>query len=879
MIAATESLRDTLKGIRKELRARFLDGETAGSLIREYTGQVDVLLRQLWRDSPLAENPNVALVAVGGYGRGELHPGSDIDLLFLFGKPADAQLREQVGDLLTHLWDVGLEVGHSARTLDECRIEAAADITVMTNLVERRLIAGPQALFHALDEYTGPERIWPDREFFQAKWAEQQARHHKFHDTAYNLEPNVKEGPGGMRDIHMIGWVIKRHFRAAAGMPAGEDAARGTLEELIGHGFLTESEYRTLQAGQNFLWDVRFALHVMAGRREDRLLFDYQRALAEEFGFQDENHNLAVEHFMRRYYCTIRELARLNEMLLKLFQEAILYADAPETIVPLGRRFRACNGFLEAVNDRVFRRYPFALMEMFLILQQHPELSGVRASTIRLVRDHRYLIDDTFRADIRARSLFLEILKQPAGITHALRRMHHYGVLGAYLPVFDAIVGQMQYDLFHVYTVDEHTLFVVGNLRAFAALEQSGKFALCARVFADVPKRELLYIAGLFHDIAKGRGGDHTKLGAEEALVFCREHGLSQYDSKLVGWLVENHLLLSMTVQRKDIHDPEVVNEFAAVVGDRVHLNYLYLLTVADIRGTNPNLWNDWKHSLLRDLYEGTLLALRRGLENPIDQAERIAENQQEAARILRHEGLFREDAKKQRIEALWQSAGDDYFLRYRPDEIAWHTRAITDGRGRVPPIVLAREGRAGMDVFVYARDQSRLFLASTTVLDRLGLTIHDARIISADNGMTFNSYVVLEASGEAPTGEDAKRRKAGIREALTRQLRALERPISPISRLPKRQLRHFTTDTVISFHIDEANRRTIMEVRTGDRPGLLSRIAEVLTECGVRLHKAKIATFGERVEDIFFITDKDDNQPLAEPARECLRGRILAVL
>ncbi|VFM98678.1 MAG: UTP--GlnB (protein PII) uridylyltransferase, GlnD [Candidatus Kentron sp. G] len=862
----TETFRDALKTIRRNLRARFFAGETAQTLVEEHTNRIDGLLREVWRQFPLAEIPYAALVAVGGYGRGELHPGSDIDLLLLFGERIDAHVQEQISNFLTFLWDIGLEVGHSTRTLRECEIEAASDITVITNLMETRLIEGQVALFERLGERIGPGNIWPDREFFQAKSAEQQARYGKFHNIANNLEPNVKEGPGGMRDIQMISWVAKRHF------------GTGALWDLVGHGFLTETEYQTLTIGRHFLWDVRFALHLLAGRREDRLLFDYQRALAEEFGYKDKDHNLAVEHFMKRYYCTIREHARLNEMLLALFQEAILYAHSPGSAVPIGRRFRAYNGFLEATNDKIFKRYPFALLEIFLILQQHPELTGVRAATIRLIRDHLYLIDHEFRADIRARSLFLEILKQPDGITHALRRMHHYGVLGAYLPAFEEIIGQMQYDLFHVYTVDEHTLFVVHNLVSFAALEQHGKFASCAEIFAQIPKRELLYIAGLFHDIAKGRGGDHAELGAKEAFQFCQQHGISQYDAKLVAWLVENHLLLSMTIQRKDIHDPEVVNQFATTVGNRLHLDYLYLLTVADIRGTNPKLWNDWKHTLLRDLYEATLLALHRGPENPIDQAERIAQNKKEAYRGLRQEGLLREKSRRARIRVLWKSAGLDYFLRYRPDEIIWHTRAITDGRNRSLPVVLVREGRAGMDVFIYAQDQQHLFLASTTILDRLHLTIHDARIISADNGMTLNSYVVLEASGNTPTGKDAEHRQRHIRDVLTRELQSPKNALSPVSRLPKRQLKHFTTNTIVSFYTDSTNQRTIMEVSTGDRPGLLSQIAATLAHCEVRLHKAKIATFGEWAEDIFFITDKN-NQPLSQAALEYLRENAVAAV
>nr|VFK79223.1 MAG: UTP--GlnB (protein PII) uridylyltransferase, GlnD [Candidatus Kentron sp. SD] len=857
--------RNALKTIRKTLKDRFVAGEPANVLVRQQADQIDALLRRIWHEFLLAEMPGIALIAVGGYGRGELHPGSDVDLLILLGEKAGPSSERKIGEFIAMLWDIGLDVGHSTRTLRECETEARADITIATNLMEARLIEGPSVLFGALRECAEPNNIWPSRAFFEAKWSEQQVRHHKFHNTANNLEPNVKEGPGGLRDIQVIGWVAKRHFGA------------DTLRDLVTHGFLTESEYQCLMIGQDFLWNVRFALHILTGRREDRLLFDYQRTLAEEFGYRDQDHNLAVEHFMKQYYRTIGELSRLNEMLLEIFQEAILYPDSCAKVIPIGRHFRARNGFLEVANDRVFKRYPFALLELFLILQQHRTLVGVRATTIRLIRDHRYLIDDGFRNDIRARSLFIEILRQPRGVTGALRRMHRYGILGTYLPVFKAIIGQMQYDLFHVYTVDEHTLFVVSNLRAFAAIDHHEKFALCARVFGEIPKQELLYIAGLFHDIAKGRGGDHSRLGARDAMEFCLQHGFSQYDSGLVAWLVEHHLLLSTTSQRKDIHDPEVINSFAAEVGDRVHLDYLYLLTVADIRGTNPDLWNDWRHILLRDLYEATLLALRRGLENPIQQTERIMETKEEALCILQREGLLPNENRKARIEALWQSVGTDYFLRYRSGEVAWHARAITDGRDRVPPIVLVRKGRAGIDIFVYTQCQDHLFQASTSILDRLGMTIQDARIVTADNGMMLNSYVVLEASEGSiiDGGGKYQEREREIREILTRELRSPQDAVSPVSRLPRRQLRHFSTDTTVLFHENDVNRYTIMEISTSDQPGLLSRIAEILTCCETRLHKAKIATFGERAEDIFFITDKN-NRLLTESMQECLQKKVI---
>jgi [protein-PII] uridylyltransferase len=777
-----------------------------------------------------------------------------VDILVLQDEAEDEARVSGIQAFVAFLWDLGIEVGHSVRSIEESAAAARADITIATSLMESRLLAGSGDLFAEMKRRTGPDAAWPSRAFFEAKWQEQQERHHKFHDTAYNLEPNVKEGPGGLRDIQMVGWVVKRHFEAES------------LHELVDHAFLTESEYRALIGGQNFLWQVRFALHVLTGRREDRLLFDYQRTLAEQFGFEGDSANLAVEQFMNSYYRTIMELSRLNEMLLELFQEAILLEGEDETPVAVNRRFQVVNGFLEVTGEHVFRRYPFALLELFLILQQSPELKGVRASTIRLVRDHRHLIDDAFRGDVRARSLFLEILRQPRGLTHELHRMHRYGVLGAYLPEFDAVVGRMQYDLFHAYTVDEHSLKVVGNLRAYAVEKHRAALPMCAEIFDRLPKPELLYIAGLFHDLAKGREEDHSELGAEFALKFCRTHALSEYDSRLVSWLVRHHLLMSVTAQRKDITDPDVVNEFAGIVGDRVHLDYLYLLTIGDIRGTNPSLWNDWKATLLRDLYLVTARALWRGLENPIDRQELIAETQTGARELLA--------AAAPGADRIWANFGEDYFLRHTADEIAWHTDAILKSEPDALPLVLVRNGRGGTEVFVYARDQEFLFAATTSVLGRLGLNIMDSRIITADNAMTLDSYVVHDMHGGTCESER-------LPEFVHRLHEALKSPGSARqvdTRIPRRQLKHFSIQSDVRFADDQQNQRTIMEVVARDRPGLLARVGWALADCQVRLQNAKIITIGERAEDVFFITDAH-NRPL-DPARfDEIRQAVVAAV
>ena len=856
--AATQAFRSALADAHNEIHAAFEAGGRIQELVRARADFIDHLVVAAWGRCLGEHAARAALVAVGGYGRGELHPYSDVDLLILTHEVPE-QLGTPLQKFITFLYDIGIDPGHSVRTPAECEEQAQNDVTVLTTLLEARLLAGDPALLDTVREGIHLDRMWPSRKYFSAKLDEQAARHHRFDDTAYNLEPNVKEGPGGLRDIQTVAWVAKRHFGAES------------LHELVEHGFLTEAEHDDLFGGQAFLWRVRFALHHVAGRREDRLLFSHQRRLAELFGFHDDDANLAVEKFMKSYYRQITELSRLNEMLLELFQEAILLAGEPRQIKPINRRFQAVNGFLDVADQNTFKRYPFALLELFLIMQQNPELSGVRASAIRQVRDHRYLIDEGFRDDIRNRSLFLEMLRQPRYITREFRRMHRYGVLEHYLPEFGAVVGQMQYDLFHVYTVDEHSLFVLSRMRAYAVPEKRHLHPALAEIFDGLAKRELLYLAGLLHDIAKGRGGDHSELGADCAARFCLNHGLSQYDSRLVAWLVRHHLLMSTTAQRRDISDPDVINEFAAVVSDQMHLDYLYLLTVADIRGTNPALWNDWRSSLLRDLYILTSRALRRGHGDPIDREELIRETQEAAARKIGGDSGVEELASK-----LWSSLGDDYFLRHSADEIAWHTGSILAASLVDIPLVLVREDRGAINVFVYAPDHKFLFAATTTVLGRLGLSILDSRIITADNGMTLDSYIVLDLQGTAQS--DAGRRRE-IKLSLSKELRAPAAARGNFdTRRPRIQLREFDTPPQVHFNRDDSGRRTVMEVVAADQPGLLARVGWALADQEVRLQNAKIATFGERAEDVFFLTD-GYNQPLDEEHSEAVRDEVLRAI
>lgn len=848
--------RQSLKSALGVLKQRFLEGHSAIELVDLHARVIDTLLIDAWPRFIPAANNKIALVAVGGYGRGELHPHSDVDILILLEKEQKV-LQAPISQFITFLWDIGLAVGHSVRTLKECVSEAKQDITVATNLQEARLLTGPVAIFDEMRRLCSPQKIWSSRDFFEAKWREQVARHLKFNDTAYNLEPNIKEGPGGLRDIQMIGWVAKRHFDA------------NTLHDLVTHQFLTEKEYKSLYEGQALLWQIRYGLHLLANRREDRLLFDHQRALAKHFGYQDDSHSRGVEKFMKQYYRTVMELSRLNEMLLQLFQEEILYKNSKTKPIKINSRFQSQLGFLEVTQPGNFKRYPFSLLEVFLIMAQHPELKGVRANTIRLIRENRQLIDARFRDDLRCRSLFIEILRQPKGVTHELRRMNRYGVLAAYLPIFGNIVGQMQHDLFHVYTVDEHTLMVIRNIRRFTVPSHANEFPLCSELIQKIPKQELLLIAALFHDIAKGRGGDHSKLGETDAIEFCRHHGLSEYDSRLVGWLVLNHLLMSSTAQRKDISDPDIVHEFAKLLSDQHRLNYLYLLTVADIRATSPDVWNSWKDALLRELYFSTSRALRRGLDSPMRDSETMAATRQNALELLAKSGQTNHSA----IEQLWSNFGEEYFLRHTAEEIAWHTQTILSHGNSNQPLILVRQGsRGGTEIFIYTKDHPNLFAHVTGTIEQLGLTIADARILTASNGYTLDTYVALDETGK-PLQD--KQRLHELQDQLTKRTTQPERELARTNRQLPRTLKAFKFATDVQFWEDSKHHRTAMQVIASDRPGLLSRIARALLHCQVRLHNAKIATFGERAEDIFYLTTTA-NQPITDTNQlACLRETI----
>jgi len=859
--------RAQLKSSNAALKAQFENDVPVQELVTQRAELVDKLLSRIWQQC-IGSHESIALVAVGGYGRGELHPASDIDLLILTASnEVIRQHAENIEQFLLFLWDLGLEVGHSTRTVQDCIEQATADITVATNLMEARLLVGPEPLFLQMKKATGPDNIWPGLEFFRAKRDEQIARHRRFHDTAYNLEPNIKENPGGLRDLQVIGWVAKRHFDA------------NTLHDLVTHGFLTEDEFHSLNKAQNFLWRIRFALHTLNRRREDRLLFDHQRTLATQFGYKDQQNRLAVEQFMKTYYRTVLKLSRLNEMLLDLFEESIFFKGESkgenELPIRINERFQSRHGKLEVTHDAVFTQQPSALLELFVLMARDPRLRGVSAGTIRLIHQHHHLINEDFRNDPHCHHLFIELFRQGIGLTHELRRMNRYGVLAAYLPVYGNIVGQMQHDLFHVYTVDEHTMFVVRNLRRLTVAEFADEFPLSTRIIKRIDKQEILTLSAFFHDIGKGRGGDHSRLGAIDAAIFCRKHNINEHDTQMIKWLVENHLLMSVTAQRKDISDPDIIAEFAQHIGNQKRLDHLYLLTVADIRATSPSLWNSWKDALLAELYHATSRALRHGLDNPVDHQGLAADTQAQALALL-DPLLKKATLNNAAIAQQWQLLGQDYFLRHSADEVAWHTQAIIEHGDNDASLILIRgeTHRGGSAIFVYARDKDYIFATITATLETLGLNIIDARVITSNNGFTLDTFLVLDRDAKQITNTGRQH------EICTKLNNSLHHPddISQTSIALTRQQKHFPIATKIHFRDDEKNRRTQMEVVTSDRPGLLARLASGMLHCNLLLQNAKIATFGERAEDIFLITNTQQ-KPLQDKDKNCLRETISKLL
>ncbi|MBR0565226.1 [protein-PII] uridylyltransferase [Azoarcus sp. L1K30] len=828
LVQAIADERQQLATGHAHLRATYEARPLTSPLLHGRSKLVDGVTSRLWKAAGIPGD--AALVAVGGYGRGELFPCSDVDLLILLPAPPDAELQRQLSALVGALWDVGLDIGHSVRTVEECLDTALGDITVQTTLLEARLLTGNTQLFA---EFATRYREQLDvRAFFKAKQLEQEQRYAKYHDTPYELEPNCKESPGGLRDLQMLGWIAR-----AAGLGRN-------WRELARRRLITGGEASDLRNVERFLQHVRIRLHYLTGRAEDRLLFDHQERLAAIMGIEATAAKRASEVMMQRYYLTAKTVTQINGILLQNYGTEIFPGRNSPAIV-INARFQAVRELLDIRHDNTFERTPSALLECFLLLQQRSELKGMTARTLRALWLNRKRVNAAFRADPVNRELFMEILRHKHGVLHAFRRMNQYGILSRYLPSWRKILCQMQHDLFHAYTVDQHILMVMRNVRRFTMGEHAHEYPLMTRLILGFDRHWLLYIAALFHDIAKGRGGDHSKLGMADAREFCRDHALNEDDTSLVVWLVEHHLTMSHVAQKEDTSDPEIIGKFANIVGSERYLTALYLLTHADIRGTSPKVWNGWKGKLLEDLFFATQRLLRGATPQ---QALGLDDRQENARHLLRYHGL------RQGVEdALWAKLDAVYFMRHSPEEIAWHTRVLYFRPEGDTPVVKARvsDDEDGVQVMVYARDQKDLFVRLTGFFGRLGFSILDAKVHTTRHGFALDSFV-LQDSGRGSSYRDIV---ALIEHELSNLLSNQTEPQRPTSGRPSRQVKHFPVTPQVSLRADEAGRHYILSLTASDRPGLLFDVAEVLAKYGVCVETAKIATLGERVEDTFLLT------------------------
>ena len=851
-VVPTAVLKTELRSLRRARIDRFQRDQQVERLLKGLARDTDRVLGRLWADSLMPGD--WALFAVGGYGRAELQPHSDVDLLLLTPQAPDGHGIERIQQFIGACWDIGLELGHSVRTPAQCVEEARADVTVMTSLLERRLLRGSRQA--ARDLGAAMEGLLCPVTFLRDKLLEMQQRHQKYEDTPYSLEPNCKESPGALRDLQVIAWVSR-----GAGLGLGWTA-------LVHAGVIEPLEANQLQRHERLLKRIRAWLHILAGRREDRLVFDLQPLVAKAMGFEATGSRALSESLMQRYYLAAKAITQLSTILLQSLEQRLLNRP-PTDAVPLDADFDRIDDQLDLHDPDGFERNPRLLLRAFLMMQAHPELSGMTVRTLRALWHARFQIDAGFRHDQVNRRAFLELLQAPRGVTHELRRMNKWSVLGRYLPAFRKIVGRMQHDLFHVYTVDQHILMVVRNLRRFMLADHAHEYPVCSQLITNFDKPWLLVVAALFHDIAKGRGGDHSMHGERDVTRFCRQHGIGGDDRALTRFLVRHHLSMSMTAQKKDLTDPAVIAEFARLVGTERRLVALYLLTVADIRGTSAKVWNAWKGKLLEDLFRATRAKLAGDDVKPVAQMD---SRRAEATRLLLLYGIDGE-----RYRAFWSGLDIGYFLRHEPHDIAWHTRVLHAMTAPTVPVVRTRLSPIGegFEVLVYMRDQPALFARICSYFDRKNLSILEARVHTTRTGYALDSFIVVDPDQHLPYRDVLALVESELAELLQRNFQVADlKPAAP-ARLSRRS-RAFPLPPKVDLRPDEPGRRYHLSVTSTDRTGLLYDIARVLAQHGVDMYGARVATLGERVEDTFTL---DAERLGSEKNRLKLERELLAVL
>ena len=842
--AGLPELRHALNADQKALADAYLAHPDARTYLRARSDLIDCALTTLWSQTAIPSD--CALIAVGGYGRGELYPCSDIDVLIALSAPPSPELQATLETLICQFWDLGLAIGHSVRTIDECISAAQVDVTVQTALFESRLICGDNALAQRLQ--AAVDQTMNGEQFIAAKLAEQDERHLRHAFTAFSLEPNVKESPGGLRDLQSIAWIARA---------AGFSESANVWASLQQQGLMQGDERVAVERAADFLAEVRIQLHLLTGRAEDRLVFDLQGQMARQFGFSDDSNKRASEQFMQRYYRIAKRVTQINTLVLKSISEKLAPA-SKQRIRPLNERFQKVGNKLDILDPQIYQRQPSAILETFLLMEKQGGVQEMTARTLRALYGARRLVNRDFRQEKENKQLFIQILKQKHGVLHALRLMNQFSILGRYIPAFGKIVGQMQHDLFHVFTVDQHILQVVRNIRRFQREEFAHENPFCHRVIVEFERPWLLVLAALFHDIAKGRGGDHSELGTVDAEAFCVSHGLSAKDTQLIVWLVREHLTMSTVAQKEDITDPTTVTAFSQKVGDVRHLTALYLLTVADIRGTSPKVWNSWKARLLEGLYRNTLARLEQACEDsgvaPQDIGDMVVQRKRDALAHLRYFALGNSVQTQ-----FWQQLDDVYFLRHTDEEIAWHTRCLYYRVHENKPIVRARpdpDGE-GIQALVYAPDQPDLFVKLCAYFGSIGYSIMDAKIHTTRHGYALDSFNLMDASARDMDRETC----AIIEHDLLEVLAGRIIPTQPSGGRLSRQVRSFPIAPEVRIEPDESGSQFVVSIRAADRTGLLYAIAETLTRHGASLHTARISTLGERAEDTFLVSGRSLSQ------------------
>ena len=816
-----------------------------GKLLLRLSQLADKTLQALWT---LAAFPaDYALLAVGGYGRAELFPYSDVDVLLLLPDHTSSDqlnqqplARQRIEDFISHCWDIGLEIGSSVRTVADCVEQAVNEVTVQTSLLESRLITGDKALYARYTEQFNASM--DPKAFFVAKTLEMRQRHNKFDNTPYSLEPNCKESPGGLRDLQVVLWVAKAAHLG------------NNWDDLARNGLATAFEVTQIKRNLALLNLIRARLHIISHRREDRLVFDLQTAVAESFGYTTDSlltGKRASEYLMRRYYWVAKAVTQLNQILLLNIEERLdelgdnpASSSALRPLQPINDYFAEKAGMIEVLGDDVYIKHPHAILKTFLLYQTTVGLKGLSARTLRALYNARRVMDKQFRNDPVNHATFMEILKQPEGLTHALRLMNQTSVLGRYLWAFRKIVGQMQHDLFHVYTVDQHILMVLRNMRRFFIAEHAHEYPFCSQLAAGWDKPWILYTAALFHDIAKGRGGDHSQLGRLEVRRFCKSHNINKEDCKLIEFLVAEHLTMSHVAQKEDLSDPDVVAAFAKRVGNERNLTALYLLTVADIRGTSPKVWNAWKGKLLEDAYRMTLRTLGGRAPDP------DAEAQTRKREALVNLALFAEPFEGHK--AFWDTLDVSYFMRHDAQDIAWHTRQLSRFVGSRLPLVRARASPLGegLQVVVYTPDQPDLFARICGYFDQAGFSILDAKVHTTHNGHALDTFQVVTAS----LPEHYRELTSMVEAELARTIEAQGELPAPSRGRVSRRVKSFPITPRVDLKPDEKAQRWLLNISASDHAGLLYCVARVLAKYKLDLQLAKITTLGERVEDTFLI-------------------------